>query len=418
MKFNQYMIDGKKVFSQFDYNEFEKVESNRFFDNDEIIYYLGRLPLRQSRGSFCICDTSDFELVDEDMALLKEPVDNPILPKLISEKMVNRQLMFINTEYPKWRQKLTDSFPSKWRVNLLALGDVGSTLLIGLKLLGGGVIHQVGIFDRNESNLMRWEIETNQIRHPFNDNLPTIKAISHEDLFECDMFIFCASKGVPSVESDVGDVRMVQFEENAKIISTYAKMARQKGYRGLFGVVSDPVDQLCYTVFKDSNTDSDGNWDYKGLSPEQIKGYGLGVMHARAVYFSRKNIALSHYEDEGRAFGPHGKDLIIADSIDHYNQENSLALTRMAVSANLEVRRLGYKPYVAPALSSGALSIIKTIAGDWHYSANFIGGVYMGSNNRHHRSGIELERIKMNYELEYRIKNTFDKLRVFNERQN
>ncbi len=418
MEFNQYIIDNRKAFSRLDYTDFERVNYSDFFDNDEIIYYLGKLPLRKSRGGFSVCDAIDLELVSEDISLLKELPSSPNLPDSIVKKIKKRQIMYINTEYPFWRLKLGNQLPEKWTVNLLALGDVGSTLLIGLKLLGGDAIDILGIYDRNESNLKRWEIETNQISHPFHNNLPFVKIISHDQLFDCDMFIFCASKGVPSVGSDVRDVRMIQFEENAKIITTYAKIARDKGFKGIFSVVSDPVDQLCYTVFKESNTDEHGHWDYKGLSPEQIKGYGLGVMHARAIYFSKKNVSLSHYENEGRAFGPHGSDLVIADSINRYNQENSLALTNKAISANLEVRSLGYKPYIAPALSSGALSIIKTIIGDWHYSANFIGGAFMGSKNRHHRSGIELEKIKMNDQLEIRIKKTFEKLRDFNEKQN
>ncbi|MBV1757041.1 MAG: lactate dehydrogenase [Dethiosulfatibacter sp.] len=418
MEFNQYIIDGRKAFSRLNYTEFDRANHIDFFDNDEIIYYLGKLPLRKSRGSFSVCDAVDFKLNSEDVSLLKKPSDSLNLPDCIVEKIKKRQIMYINTEYPLWRHKLTDQLPEKWTVNLLALGDVGSTLLIGLKLLGGDAIDGIGIYDRNESNLKRWEIETNQISHPFHNNLPFVKIIPHEQLFDCHMFVFCASKGVPSVGSDVRDVRMIQFEENAKIITTYAKMARNTGFKGIFSVVSDPVDQLCYTVFKESNTDEHGNWDYKGLSPEQIKGYGLGVMHARAIYFSKKNVSLSHYENEGRAFGPHGSDLVIADSIKRYNQENSLTLTNNAISANLEVRSLGYKPYIAPALSSGALSIIKTITREWHYSANFIGGAFMGSKNKHHRSGIELERIKMDNQLESRIQKTYEKLRDFNEKQN
>jgi malate/lactate dehydrogenase len=416
MEFIQYLIDGKKAFSRLAYFGLERTNNDDFFENDDIIYFLGKLPPIKSRGCFSVCHATDLDRTIEDISLFKEPTDDRELPVSITKKINKRQIMFINTEYPKWMHRLSDHVPEKWTVNLLALGDVGSTLLIGLKLLGGEAIDSLGIYDRNESNLKRWEIETNQICHPFHSNLPLVKIIPHEELFDCHMFVFCASKGVPSLGSEIRDVRIVQFEENAKIIKIYAKMARRIGFKGIFSVVSDPVDQLCYTVFKESNTNENGDWDYNGLSPEQVKGYGLGVMHARAVYYSRKNAALSHYENEGRAFGPHGKDLVIADSITRYNQENSLALTQMAVSANLEVRSLGYKPYVAPALSSGALSIINTITGNWHYSANFIGGAYMGSKNRHNSSGIELERIKMDGQLERRIHNTFEKLRNFNEK--
>lgn len=418
MEFIQYIIDGKRAFSRLEFSGLERTNNSDFFENDDIIYYLGKLPQKNSRGGFSVCHATDLYRTYEDISLLKEPTDNLALPDSITYKINVRQIMFINTEYPQWRLRLRDHVSEKWTINLLALGDVGSTLLIGLKLLGGDVIDSIGIYDRNESNLKRWEIETNQICQPFHNNLPPVKIVPHEELFDSHMFVFCASKGVPSIGTESRDVRMVQFEENAKIIKIYAKMARKKGFRGIFAVVSDPVDQLCYTVFKESNTNENGEWDYNGLFPEQIKGYGLGVMHARAVYFSQKNTTLSHYENEGRAFGPHGGDLVIADSITRYNQENSLALTQMAVSANLEVRSLGYKPYIAPALSSGAMSIIKTITGGWHYSANFIGGAYMGSKNRHNNSGIELERIKMDDQLESRIQNTFEKLRDFNEKQN
>ena len=36
------------------------------------------------------------------------------------------------------------------RVNLIALGDVGGTVLMGLRLLGGDVISSIGIYDLNE----------------------------------------------------------------------------------------------------------------------------------------------------------------------------------------------------------------------------------------------------------------------------
>ncbi|HOS70134.1 MAG TPA: lactate dehydrogenase, partial [Bacillota bacterium] len=63
------------------------------------------------------------------------------------------------------------------------------------------------------------------------------------------------------------------------------------------------------------------------------------------------------------------------------------------------------------ALSSGALSILATIRGQWHYSATFLGGVYMGARNRLNASGIELERLPIPEELFQRLKNTYESLR-------
>ena len=57
----------------------------------------------------------------------------------------------------------------KHRVNVLALGDVGRTVLLGLKLLGGDVISSIGICDLSAENLQRLEMEMNQISYPFEE---------------------------------------------------------------------------------------------------------------------------------------------------------------------------------------------------------------------------------------------------------
>lgn len=87
---------------------------------------------------------------------------------------------------------------------------------------------------------------------------------------------------------------------------------------------------------------------------------------------------------EGRAFGPHGNDLVIANSIEHYDDALSKELTELTITANLKTRALGFKPYIAPALSSGTISLLLTLQGKWHYSSNYLGGVYLGAkqNNR------------------------------------
>ena len=67
---------------------------------------------------------------------------------------------------------------------------------------------------------------------------------------------------------------------------------------------------------------------------------------------------MKEFKAEGRVYGPHGADLVVADSLKDYDDELSRQLTERVVTANLVVRDLGYKPYIAPALSSAALSIL------------------------------------------------------------
>ena len=300
------------------------------------------------------------------------------------------------------------------RVNILALGDVGATLLLGLKILGGGLISRIGIYDVNRDMMSRYEMEMNQIGWPFGEKkLPEVVCLNEEDLFDCDMFVFCASKAVPPVGA-AGDVRMMQLEANSKIVSYYGRMAGEKGFKGIFAVVSDPVDPLCKAALLasgysgPSGTSShsgrpglfgasgpsgrfglfgaSGPSGRPGLAPGQVRGYGLGVMNKRAEYYAAGDPRFASYLTEGRAFGPHGQDLVIANSISNYDDEISRQLTELTVSANLKVRELGFKPYIAPALSSGAISLLQTLKGEWNYSSVYIGsgtkGAFLGIKNR------------------------------------
>ncbi len=293
----------------------------------------------------------------------------------------------------------------KHTVHILALGDVGMTALIGLRLLGADCIQQIGICDLNTDNVQRLEMELNQVRYPFPGNgtaLPPVYAVDEEHLFDCDVFLFCASKGVPPVGAS-GDVRMAQLEANRGLIGHFATLAKKAGFSGLVCIISDPVDPLCKAF-----------WQASGLEPSQIRGYGLGVMHARACYYAEKNPAFQRYSKEGRAFGPHGEDLVLADSLQAYDEECSQQLTHLAVQANRAVRALGYKPYIAPALSSAALSVLLTLRRQWQYSSVYFGdrehGAFFGIRNKAETAGVVYEDAPVCPRLYERIKAAYLRL--------
>mgnify|MGYP000033202375 FL=1 len=160
---------------------------------------------------------------------------------------------------------------------------------------------------------------------------------------------------------------------------------------------------LAKTAFLESNKNEAGEYDWMGLLPEQIQGFGLGVMNARAAYYAKRDPRFKQFLTEGRSFGPHGQDLVIADSIENYNDELSKELTNLTVTANLHMRAIGYKPFVAPAFSSGAISILMTLRKQWHCGSVFLGGVYMGVKNRYTDHGIETEALALPEKLYERI---------------
>lgn len=298
-------------------------------------------------------------------------------------------------------------------VHLLAVGDVGAQLLTGLHVLGSDCIDRIGIYDLNQDQAWRWAFEENQIMLPFEpDALPPVEVLDPEALFDCDVFIFTASAGVPKLGAQ-GDVRLAQLAANRRIISAYAQAAREARFRGLFCVVSDPVDQLAQAVWQISNCDQAGRWDDRGLAPEQVQGFGLGVMNARAAYYARRDPRFASYLTEGRAFGPHGEDLVIANSIAHYDDGLSRQLTDLTAHANLKMREMGFKPFVAPAWSSGALSILETLRGHWHYGSVFLGGIYMGVKNRYTPAGQEHEILDLPQALLERIEQAQAGLHAF-----
>lgn len=381
-------------------------------ETGEVLWVFHRPPL-SGRDTFPVTDPAQLTEREGVASLCAAPGPEG-LPRELTNAIRAGRVRAVNLAHPRFEELMAPlPRPEKVRVNLLALGDVGSTLLMGLRLMGGDVISSIGICDLREGVAQRWEFELNQIQLPGPyDALPPVEIVSPEQLFDGDVFLFCASRFVPDTAVKTGDVRMAQYRLNRELAALYAQKARQARYRGLFCVVSDPVDPMCRAVLTESNRAPSGEMDYQGLFSHQVRGFGLGVMNARAAYYARKDPRFASFLTEGRSFGPHGEDLVIANSIRHYDDDLSRQLTEQAVRANLQMRELGFKPYIAPALSSGALSLLLCLRGQWHCSSTYLDGVFMGARNRVLPTGTELERLPLPQALRDRLQTTMDRLRA------
>lgn len=379
----------------------------------ELVYLFRRQPL-SGREMFAVSS--------EELLTAEESVDTLAcsgkkteeIPEGLRQAVREKRVRAVNGQHPYWQELFTrGSLPKKCRVHLLAMGDVGSTLAIGLRLMGGDVISEIGICDLRPHIGDRWEFELNQIDVPDGGGFPAVSKVSPEELFQCDVFLFCASRFVPDTAVKSGDVRMAQFELNRELVSAYARRARDERFQGMFCVVSDPVDQLCRVALLESNRDEAGNLDYKGLFPHQVRGFGLGVMNARARYYAGKSSdpQVRAFLDDGRTFGPHGEGLVVANSISRYDGRISREMTERTKNANLQMREMGFKPYVAPALSSGALSLLLCLRGEWNCSSVFLDGIFMGVRNRMAANGPEIERLPLPSDLLERLRETAENLR-------
>ena len=343
-----------------------------------LVFLVRRDPLR-SRGLFAVTVLDEvFEA--ETAGVLLPPVQRLTPAEPLREFVAANGACVLNTAFSaafsvleRWHRKRTQPL----RVTLVGLGDVGGTLLLALKLLGRE-LGELRIYDPNAAQCRRYELELNQVL-PLDHPLPPVTVCTEDTLFDCDLLLFTASRGVPPVGSGVADVRLAQYEKNRAMLRSYAAMAREAHFTGLFCQISDPVDPLACAVFRESNRNAAGEFDGCGLLPEQVQGFGLGVMAARARWCAQEDgIDFSN----GRVYGPHGGGLVAANDPAAYDKAVSARLTERTVHANLEVRALGFKPYLAPALSSAAVSILSLVRGQPYYAALPLGGVWLGAQRR------------------------------------
>ena len=214
------------------------------------LVFLVQRPPQSCRGFFAINDLREIT-EPEGPALLRALSENDDRSPLASFVEAHGAAV-LNTAFARCFDVLRDYYKRKnrpLRLTLVGLGDVGGTVLTGLTLLGDG-ISEIGIYDPNEAQCARYEMELNAVL-PMEEGkrLPRIVICNPQHLFDCDALLFTASRGVPGLDSGVADVRLAQYEANRQMLQSYAKQARDVGFTGLFAQISDPVDPLARWVF-------------------------------------------------------------------------------------------------------------------------------------------------------------------------
>lgn len=275
-----------------------------------------------------------------------------------------------------------------YTIGVIGGGDVGRNLLLGLRLLGGDILTKICFYERSEAQAKRILHELGIIRTVSRDFPPLS---FQEDLSKSDVIAFTASAGVPPLgEEKIGDVRLLQMGANARILKEWVQRLESSGFTGVYLIVSDPVDFLCRYASAEL-----------GIAPERIVGFGQGVMYARAAQYGGEQVHI---------YGPHGSGLWVANDPSNYDRELSLALTKKTREENILVRGLGFKPFIAPAFCSGALSILDFLRGKTHYACHAYRGIHWGELYHPAQSGWRIDRIHDEVLFED-VKATFERCR-------
>ena len=100
------------------------------------VLYLFERPLMIGRDTFPVTDAA-LLTAEEGVQTLCAGETADVPPELADAVAAGR-VRAVNRAHPRWEELLAPlRRPEKYRVNLLALGDVGSTLLIGAAAAGG-----------------------------------------------------------------------------------------------------------------------------------------------------------------------------------------------------------------------------------------------------------------------------------------
>ncbi len=128
-----------------------------------LVFCVDREP-SQNRGIYGIRDISElFE--SENIAILDEVT--PIAHEC-DEFVSKHGATVLNTAFKgafSFLQSVLFRKKEHLIVELVGLGDVGGTLLTALKLIGNSIIDEIRIFDFNDKQCSRYEMELNQIQH-------------------------------------------------------------------------------------------------------------------------------------------------------------------------------------------------------------------------------------------------------------
>ncbi|HWQ30574.1 MAG TPA: lactate dehydrogenase, partial [Negativicutes bacterium] len=128
------------------YSQFDEISEAEAASCSQQLFVLRQDLVTDSRRSFCVSQPDLLQYKAEGLFLLSPPQSTQNeLPLWLIDAIKAGRVTMINTDYPNWEDVLKYNTPEKWRVNVVGLGDVGGTLVSGLRLLGGDCISHIGI---------------------------------------------------------------------------------------------------------------------------------------------------------------------------------------------------------------------------------------------------------------------------------
>lgn len=246
------------------------------------------------------------------------------------------------------------------KVVIVGAGMVGSAT--AFSMVTQGLCDDIMLVDINKEKANAEALDLINSIEYLNRNT-IVKAGDYCDCGDADIIIITAS--APMAE---GQTRLDMFESSAKIIKSIVPPIMESGFKGIFIVISNPVDIMAYYVYKLS-----------GLPKNQIIGTGTALDSARLKNLIADIVHVDPRSIQAFTMGEHGDSQmvpwskisiggkgfleIIYDN-EKYQNVNLDELLKKTISFGFDI--MEYKGATNYGIASSTVGIVKAIMRDEH----------------------------------------------------
>ncbi|MGL5722884.1 MAG: lactate/malate family dehydrogenase, partial [Brevinema sp.] len=203
-----------------------------------------------------------------------------------------------------------------------------------------------------------WDLEQGGI---FATHDIRVRAGSYADCGDADIIVFSACESY-----EIGSSRLSALEANCRTADAVLAGVLPSGFKGIFIVISNPVDLIAHYIYKKS-----------GFPSNRVIGTGTIMETMRLQWFLSKDLGVSPKSIEGFVLGEHGDNLvpiwsgmrIAGTPYLQLRKDNPLACKKSLEEIQTDVARAGWEIYDRKGttwygIAGAAGRIVKAITDD------------------------------------------------------
>lgn len=178
-------------------------------------------------------------------------------------------------------------------------------VIIGCRNVGMAYAHNIVLRDSNVDELVLVDLEEDRIEGEaidlnhtlaFTNNYMTIKKGDYSDVKDAKLAVICAGRN-----QKVGETRQQLIDSNIEIMGNILELCVKNGFKGIYIIVTNPVDVLSLFAFRKLKIDS-----------SKVIGSGTTLDTARLQFIIGRKLGINPKYINAFVLGEHGDSEMIA----------------------------------------------------------------------------------------------------------